>query len=194
MGRPSRFDDEQLLDAVDRLVAADGPSAVSTRRVAGSIGAATGSLYHRFASRDLLIARAWLRAVGDFQAGYLAALSDDDVDAAAIGAAGHVPAWADTHPAQAALLLRHRRDDLVARWPDELVDELAHADHRVERALRNHARRRYGSAAAQHRLVVRFALVHLPEAAVRATTEPGRLIDAVGAAALAVLRLRRVAA
>ena len=78
--------------------------------------------------------------------------------------------------------------------PTSWSSELAHADHRVERALRNHARRRYGSAAAQHRLVVRFALVHLPEAAVRATAEPGRLIDAVGAAALAVLRSHRVAA
>jgi AcrR family transcriptional regulator len=187
MGRPAKFDDEQLLDAVDHLVASEGPAATTTRRVAGLVGAPTGSLYHRFATRDLLVAQAWLRAVADFQVGYLSAFGDLDVDRAAAGAARHVPLWAGAHPQQSALLLRYRREELVATWPEELGNALDALNARVERALRDHARRRFGSAAKRHLLVVHYALVQLPAAAVRLTREPGLLVDAVGAAALAAL-------
>ncbi len=188
MGRPAKFDDEQLLDAVDQLVASEGPSAATTRRLAALVGAPTGSLYYRFATRELLVARAWLRAVSEFQVGYLAALADPDIDVAALGAAQHVPRWAAANPERSSLLLRHRREELVSRWPVELGDGLDTLNRRIEAALTHHARRRFGRGAKRRLPVVRYALVHLPEAAVRSTSAPGSLVDAVGAAALAALR------
>ena len=187
MGRPAKFDDAALVGAVGRLLAEGGPGAVTVRRVAAEAGAPTGSVYHRFASLELLVATAWIEAVRAFQSGYLAALSRADVDDAARAAARHVPLWAAEHPEGAALLMRHGRAELVARWPDELGDQLDDLNGNLIEALRAHARRRYGRTGAGELLAVRYALVHLPEAAVRATSRPAELADAVGAAALTAL-------
>jgi len=192
MGRPALFDEAQLLDAVERLVATEGPAAATTRRLAASVGAPTGSLYHRFGSRDLLVGQAWLRAVAHFQAGFLDALDVVDVDEAAVGAARHVPLWAARHPDRAGLLLRFRRAELVACWPQSLTEELGRLNGRVERALRAHARQRYG-ASREGLLLVRYALVDLPQAAVRSAPSPAALVDAVAAAAIAALRSRPTA-
>jgi len=35
------------------------------------VGAPTGSIYHRFDSRDVLLAKVWLRAAGAFQSAFL---------------------------------------------------------------------------------------------------------------------------
>ena len=187
MGRPAKFDQEALVGAVGRVVADGGPGAVTVRRVAAAAGAPIGSVYHRFATLELLVATAWVDAVRAFQVGYLAALALDDVDDAARSAAVHVPLWAAEHPERAALLMRHSREDLVERWPEELGSVLEDLNGSLSEALRAHARVRYGHSGRGELLAVRYALVHLPEAAVRATTRPALLTDAVGAAALAAL-------
>ena len=50
-------------------------AAATVSRIATSVGAPVGSVYHRFASRDVLMAELWLRTITRFQDGYLAALS-----------------------------------------------------------------------------------------------------------------------
>ncbi|WP_214401686.1 TetR/AcrR family transcriptional regulator [Pseudonocardia lacus] len=164
MGRPPRFPADAILDGAARLVAAGGPAAATTSAVAAAIGAPSGSLYHRFASRDLLLARLWVRTVGRFQEVYLAALAHPDLDRAAVDAALAVPAWCRAHPDEARVLLLHRRADLVGRWPAELDADLATLNDAVSAALVDHTRRRYGSAAELTRVV--FALVDVPYAAV----------------------------
>jgi AcrR family transcriptional regulator len=187
VGRPAKFSDADLVGAVGRIVAADGPGAVTVRSVAAEAGAPVGSIYHRFASRELLVATAWAAAVQDFQAGYLAALADPDVDGAARSAARHVPLWAGAHPEGAALLLRHSRVELIEDWPDELDHVLRDLNRPLEAALRAHARARYGRSGQAELRHVRYALVHVPGAAVRASPRPAALADAVAAAALAAL-------
>ncbi|MFI0788004.1 TetR/AcrR family transcriptional regulator [Streptomyces lydicus] len=106
MARPPRFDLPQLLDAAVRLAAESGPSGVTMSAVAASVGAPSGSLYHRFAGRSALLAEVWLRTVEDFQEGYFAALeSGNDPRAGARAASRHVVAWSRAHPREAALLL-----------------------------------------------------------------------------------------
>jgi AcrR family transcriptional regulator len=166
MGRPARFPADVVLDGAARLLAAGGPAAATTAAVARAIGAPSGSVYHRFASRDLLLARLWVRTVGRFQAVFLAALADPDLDRAAVGAALAVPGWCRAHPDEARVLLLHRRDDLVGRWPVELDAELAGLNDGLAGALRAHAERRYGADPAGLARVT-FALVDVPYAAVR---------------------------
>lgn len=79
----------------------------------------------------------------------------------------HTVRWTREHPVDARVLLLHRREDLVARWPDELGEELADLNEPVVRAVRAYYTRRYGAERADRIAGVRFALLELPYAAVR---------------------------
>lgn len=183
MGRPARFPPDLILDGAARLLAEGGPAAATSTAVAAAIGAPSGSVYHRFASRDLLLARLWVRTVGRFQAAFLAALAHPDPDRAAVAAALAVPAWCRAHPHEARVLLLHRRDDLVGRWPDELDAELSTLNDALATALTDHARARYGTAGRAQLARVTFALVDVPYAAVRrqlaAGDDPPPEVDAL---------------
>ncbi|MGI8552143.1 MAG: TetR family transcriptional regulator [Dehalococcoidia bacterium] len=75
MARSAHYDQERILDAALQTASRTGPRAASIAALAAAIGAPTGSIYHRFRSRDLLMAELWLRTVERFQAGFLAALA-----------------------------------------------------------------------------------------------------------------------
>jgi AcrR family transcriptional regulator len=166
--RPAKFTEDQMLDAAMRLVAAGGPNAATIAGIAEALGAPVGSIYHRFKSRGLLLARLWIRTVKRFQVGFLRALEAEDLDEAALGAALYNVVWTRRHVDEVQVLLLYRREDLAERWPEELGEELAALNTDVERTVRDHALRRYGErggAEAVRRVV--FALVDVPYAAGR---------------------------
>lgn len=168
MPRSAKFTEEQVLDAALRLVADGGPGAATIGAIAELMGAPSGSIYHRFKSRDLLLARLWIRTIKRFQQGFIEALGSDDLDAAAFGAALYNVRWSREHLDEAKVLLLYRSQDLAARWPQELGKELATLNADVFAAITDHARRRYGQdsdGAALRRVV--FALVDVPYAAGR---------------------------
>ena len=53
-------------------------SAVTVASVTQHLGAPIGSFYHRFASRDVLLAELWLTTVLAFQEGFVAAIEISD--------------------------------------------------------------------------------------------------------------------
>ncbi len=168
MPRPAKFDEDQILDAAMRLVAGGGPAAATISGIAGLLDAPVGSIYHRFGSRDLLLARLWVRTIKRFQRGFIEALGAEDLDGAALGAALYNVQWTRDHLDAARVMLLYRREDLAEKWSDELGDELATLNADVVQAITNHAIRRYGKgadAAAVRRVV--FALVDVPYAAGR---------------------------
>jgi AcrR family transcriptional regulator len=167
MGRPAKFTSGDILDAAARVIAQGGPRLATVNTIAEDLGAPTGSIYHRFASRELLLARLWIRTVRRAQAGFLEALAIQDLGQAARTAATHIPCWSREHLDEARVLLLYRRADLALRWPDELGQELANLNVEVERALRDFTRRRYGSSTAGNLQRVTFALVDVPYAAAR---------------------------
>lgn len=168
MPRPAKFTRDQMLDAATRLVSGGGPGAATISGIARELGAPVGSIYHRFGSRDLLLARLWIRTIKRFQTGFLEALEAEDVDEAALGAALYNVAWTREHPNEARVLLLYRREDLASRWPEELGEELAALNDEVQRAVRAHAIRRYGERSSPEALRrVVFALIDVPYAAGR---------------------------
>jgi len=111
--RPAKFTEDQILDAALRLVAEGGPGAATISGIAGLLGAPVGSIYHRFRSRDLLLARLWMRTIKNFQGGFLEALGAADVDEAALGAALYNVRWAREHLDEARVLLLYRREEMA---------------------------------------------------------------------------------
>jgi AcrR family transcriptional regulator len=182
MSRPPKFDEEQILAAASRLVADLGPSGASVAAIARNIGAPIGSIYHRFDSRDVLLAEVWLRAAGAFQAAYFERLSGRPPLAAGLAAALYLPERVREHPDEARLLLLHRREDFVDRgWPAPMRRRAVSLGREVESELRAFARRLCGVHDARTVTMVTFAVLGAPFAAVRphvaAQEDPPAYVD-----------------
>lgn len=184
---------ETMLDAARDLLLGGSSGGATIDAIARASGAPTGSIYHRFGSRDELVARLWMRAIFRSQASFLAALEEPDATKAALAGAMSVIDFCEANPADARLLVSFRRDDLVRDIPDgPLADELAKLNRPLERAVVALARRLYGRStkAALNRAFL--AVFDLPYGAARrhliagAPLPPGLRGD-VGRAVAAVL-------
>ena len=75
-GRRRTHSEEDILRAVRDLLLDHGPRGVTTAAVSERSGAPTGSLYHRFGSRSIMVAELWIRTIGRFHV-YLLEVVDD---------------------------------------------------------------------------------------------------------------------
>ena len=166
MGRPAKFSDDLILDATAKQSPATAGRA-TVANIAAALGAPSGSIYHRFDSRDLMFARLWIRTIRRAQPGFIEALADSDLNTGAREAVLHVPRWSRSHLSEAVVLLLYRREDLAKQWPDELGDELRDLNVNLINAYKDYCRRRYGTAARATVEATRFALFDIPYAGVR---------------------------
>lgn len=168
MARPQVHPTDTMLDAARDLLLDQGSRSATMEAIADASGAPTGSIYHRFGSRDELIARLWIRAVYRSQASFVAAMEHDDAKEAALAAAMSIIGFCEEHPGDAELLVAFRREDLIKAMPDgALAEELEDLNRPVERAVVQLARRLYGgrSRAALDRTLL--AVFDLPYGAAR---------------------------
>ncbi|MCP5368764.1 MAG: TetR/AcrR family transcriptional regulator [Hyphomicrobiales bacterium] len=75
MGRLSTFHDAEVFGVLGRLLAEGGGARLQD--IVSVTGVSIGSLYHRYGSREGLLAEAWLDSLTTFQARFLAALRSD---------------------------------------------------------------------------------------------------------------------
>ena len=163
MGHP-KFSPEDFFAAALAIIAARGLPAVTVASISARLKSPTGSFYHRFASRDVLLGELWLRAVLDFQAGVGKALDAGDGLAAAL----HTPAWARKHLDKARLLLLYDRSDFVqGDWPEELRGRVAEMTRRMEAGSRRRARVIFGKDGREEQRLAQFLISELPVAVVR---------------------------
>jgi AcrR family transcriptional regulator len=179
MGRP-KFSHEDFFNAALAIIADRGVAGITVASVSERLGSPTGSFYHRFASRDVLLGSLWLRAVLEFQTGIRAALEAGD----ALGAALHTPAWVRKHPGDARLLLLYdRKDFLHGEWPDELRERVAEMDRHMETASQRWARVIFGKAGRDEVRLAQFLISELPVALVRQhllrSEPPPQLVDRI---------------
>ncbi len=175
MARPQLHPTDTMLDAARDLLLGEGSRGATMEAIAGASGAPTGSIYHRFGSRDELIARLWIRAVQRSQASWLAALEQEDAREAALAAGASIVDFCEQHPADAQLLVAFRREDLVRAIPAGTVaDELTTLNRPVERAVAELARRLYGSRSRVALDRTLLAVFDLPYGATRRHLISGR--------------------
>ena len=160
----AKFSQDDFLAAALAIVAEQGPSAVTVGSISERLQSPTGSFYHRFASRDVLLGELWLRTVLEFQQGVRAAIDAGD----GLRAALHTPAWVREHLDKARLLLLYHRDDFVhGEWPEQLREGAAALTQGVQTGSARYARLVFGRAGAEERRRAQFLLSEVPLAAVR---------------------------
>jgi len=176
MGRNARFSSDQILAAALDLLAERGPEGVTMSGISRQSGAPIGSLYHRFPSRDLILARLWLDIVESFQGGFIEALSGGDGLAAAL----YTPRWAREHFNEGRVLLLLRPEELIAgQWPTEMSERAASLPGELREAVRTFVWQRFGRITDETIATAAFALIHVPYGAVKPYLERGEMPPAV---------------
>ncbi len=193
MGRKAHYANEQFLEAALKLAAAGGPGAVTMAAIAEKLGAPIGSVYHRFSSRDVLLAELWLQAAESFQAGFLKLLKEAD----GLKAALYTPRWVREHPEEGRLLLLYRQEELTwGPWPKDLKRRASRLAKELEEGIQAFAKRSFGRVTRKTMDRVVFALAELPLAAVRrylqsGETPPDTVDELVKEACIAILGRRK---
>lgn len=133
--------------------------------VARQLGAPSGSIYHRFASRELLLAHLWLESVESFQQQWGQWLLGPEP----LQSIDFCMQWVSQHPAQARLLLLYRREDLIeGPWPEEVSQAAERLRQQLDSLLRTSAKH-----LGQDLDRLTFALIDLPYAAMRRALRQG---------------------
>jgi AcrR family transcriptional regulator len=176
MPRPVKHEEKDILGAAATLVATGGPGAATVGAIGHAIGAPSGSIYHRFRSRDALLGRLWLMKASYFQNAWARALELSDARQAGLNAALSLPRVAREDFEGARIMLLHRREDFLSEgWPPEMKAEAARLGAQVVECLGLMTRRLFGRNTAAARRATIFATLDLPFSAVRryvATGEP----------------------
>lgn len=194
MTRRALHPKEDILDTTRSLVIERGVRSATIDAISRHSRAPVGSLYHRFGSRDRLLAEMWVRAVRRSQAAFIAATRHPEPEQAAVDAALSIYDFVRQYPADARLLASFRREDLLrnTRIPG-LIRELQELNQPLEAAVTVLARRLFGKPARAAVAQTLLAAIDIPMGMVRryllaGTEVPEWLRAPLEAAVRAVLR------
>ena len=199
MPRPSKFTEHQILGAAARIIVTSGVPAATMSAIAHALGAPSGSIYHRFQSRDDLLGRLWLGKMAAFHRGFSATLQHDDPDHAAVAASLFVPHWVRSDRIGARIAIMHRREEFVGGgWPPDMEREARRLGKEFDVALGDITRRLFGEVSPTLKRSTRFAIVDIPYAGVRphisrGESPPPEIDNLVRAATIASIRATREA-
>lgn len=163
MGRKAYFQHEEFLDAAIKIIAKDGLGALTIAAVAERVNAPVGSVYHRFPSRDALLAEVWLNIIESFQNEFLKKLQEDGLQATL-----SCLKWVRKHPGEARIMLLYRLHDLMSgQWPQDLQKRARRLDKDVHEAVSAFTKRQFGSVTKENIDRVIFAIYDAPIGIIR---------------------------
>ena len=160
MGRRSTFKDEEIYRTVgDHMVRHGG---ITMPQLVCAAGISSGSIYHRFGSREGLLAEAWLDAVRAFQQRFLSALGPCDLEAGC-NAALATPRFCREDSARAVILMACRQSEFLGDGtPEHLRKEITQANTAIFEEIRT-----FVSKNGLEPETARMALVGFPLGAVK---------------------------
>lgn len=191
MAKRALYTRDGILDAAVGAVARRGHAA-TVADVTSALGAPSGSIYHRFPTREALFVSAWVRCVHRFHETFATVADVEDPIEAIVETGLLVPRFCREHPAEARTLTLYRYADLVADPPPGLADELAGLNDPVVAHLTELTRRRFGRATRRRLELVALACRDTPYGMVRGLIGgpiPRWLDQPIAAAARAVAGL-----
>ncbi|MCW9034662.1 MAG: TetR/AcrR family transcriptional regulator [Rhodospirillales bacterium] len=134
----STIQDEKIFAVVGAQLADIGT--VTLQSIVKETGVSVGSLYHRYNSREELLARTWLDAVKGFHSYFLRELESQKEDAGA-RAAMATPRFCRAERARAIVLSCCRQSEfLSSETPKELRDEIGSINDKAFKAVREYAK------------------------------------------------------
>jgi AcrR family transcriptional regulator len=165
MGRMSTVNDASVFAAVGRQMSENGTATL--QGVVAATRISIGSLYHRYGSREGLLARTWLDAVRAFQIRFLKAIETEDENAGE-RAALITPQFCRAESERAIVLACCRRSEFLSdETPTVLRVAIRDVNKEADAALRRYAKRTGCSLRACRLGVVAFPLgavrLYLPE-------------------------------
>ena len=170
MGRKARFTKDDFVATALELLAAKGLGGVTMAAIAEKAGGPIGSVYHRFSSREVLLAELWMTLIESFQSGFLEQLGGGDIEQAAL----YTLKWVRKSPTQARVFLLYRREQLIAGdWPGDLRDRAEALGRELADGLNAFTRRLFGKTNKKNVDRVAFCLIQVPMSAVRSHLERG---------------------
>lgn len=163
MGRRAHFQHEEFLNAAIEIIAKDGLGALTIAALARRVNAPVGSVYHRFPSRDALLAELWLTIIESFQNEFLAKLEENGLQATL-----SCLEWVRLHPREARIMLLYRIHDLMSgRWPQDLQKRARRLDRQAHEAVSAFTKRQFGSVTKENIDRVIFAIYDAPIGIIR---------------------------
>jgi AcrR family transcriptional regulator len=130
----AKFTADGILDAAaQEILDGSARADVTIGAIARRLGAPSGSIYHRFASREELLVRLWLRSVSRFHQHYLAAGDDPDPQRALLRMAVCVATFTRDHPSDAVAMTLFRQSRLIQDAPESCRAQVEHINVGVHR-------------------------------------------------------------
>ncbi|MGY0390535.1 TetR/AcrR family transcriptional regulator [Nocardioides sp. WG-D5] len=130
---------DDLLDVAEQIVTSGDPSGLTLRSLAAAAGASNGTIYHAFGSKDVLLARLWLRSwcrLGDLMAEAMGERAETSGEDAVVAVALTPVEFVRRFPASARLFFAQRRDQLFsADLPPEIETELSSVQEKFVEVL-----------------------------------------------------------
>lgn len=160
MGRTSQIDEAHLYGVIAQTMISDG--AVSMQRVTSRSGISTGSLYHRFKSREGMLVEAWADALGAFQEAFIEAMTGN-AENTGEAAALVTPQFCRQFHDRALILACCQRSQFVCDGVvGEKLEECTTRNDEMAKLIKMHAQ--YSSASLD---ACYLGIVHYPLAVVR---------------------------
>jgi AcrR family transcriptional regulator len=158
MGRKAYFKHEEFLDAAIQIIAEEGLGALTIAALAKRINAPVGSVYHRFPSRDALLAELWLNIMESFQNEFLKILQENGLQAVIT-----CLYWVREHPYKARVMLLYRLNDLMTgQRPKDIQKRAARLAKELKEGIAAFTKKQFGGITKENTDRVIFALHDAP--------------------------------
>ena len=158
MGRKAYFKNEEFIDSAIQIIAEEGLGALTIAGLSTRVTAPIGSVYHRFPSRDALIAELWLNIIESFQNEWLKILQTDGLQATLF-----CMQWVRTHPSEARVMLLYRIDDLTSgEWPKDLQKRALRLSKQLREGIAFFTKKQFGSVTKEYIDRTLFAIHDAP--------------------------------
>lgn len=163
MGRKAYFKNEEFINSAVQIIAKDGLKALTIAALAKRINAPVGSVYHRFPSRDALLAEVWLNIIELFQNEFLEKLQDDGLQATL-----SCVQWVRMHPNEARIMLLYRIYDLTSgKWPEDLQKRARRLAKELQEGIFAFTKKQFGHVTKENTDRAIFAIYDAPIGIIR---------------------------